>query len=429
MSTEKSVTSEGIPPSLDLGNVEPPNEDSINSLDEAMRAAGIVDAFEDSPAAPEKTSEPAPETPSADAENPAKAQEPETPAEDAEAAQPESIEPKSSDSAELDLDAIQPPADISPRNLVNFNKLREVAKHYKTEASRLPELETRLRELESHQTGIPENIEKELNELRAFRQVFDTENDPEFQREFNEKIGNLDEDILAILRKNGLPEDTEKQLREVGLDQVAPTWWEKSVLEKLSFVDRERVQKRLAERADIHEQKHRELEKFASRREEYLQNSETQRAQEFQNFQSEIYQHVDKLTSNVPWARYREPSKNASEAEIKEVAQHNKIVEELEKNFQEALFPSSAQARAEVAAAAVASTRLASSVQDLATRLQDANGRAEKLQKELDAIRSAGKAPSSRPAARKAASESGDQTKLSDEDAIEQGLLAAESAM
>lgn len=419
---EKPVTNEGIPADLDLGRVEPPTQDSINSLDDAMRAAGLTDPSDEPSVATTPDAEPA--TPAEEPVEPIS--EPKT--DDlAEVPAPESQpEPTPED---LDLDAIQPPQDISPRNLVNFNKLREVAKHYKTEASRAAELEAQVRELQSRQGGLPEDTEKELNELRMFRRVFDTENDPEFQREFNEKIGNLDEDILAILRKNGLPEQTEKQLRETGLDQVAPSWWEKSILEKLSFVDRERIQKRLAERADIHEQKHRELEKFASRREEYLQNSEQQRAQEFQNLQTEIYQHVDKLTESVPWARFREPSPNATPQELKEVEAHNKTVQELEKNFQEALFPSSAQARAEVAAAAVASTRLASSVQDLASRLQESNSKAEKLQKELDAIRSAGKAPSSRPAARKSASEGNDTGKLSDEDAIEQGLLAAESAM
>lgn len=420
MATEKPVTSEGVPAELDLGNVEPPTQDSINSLDDAMRAAGLVDPVDESPSTPNEPEPPAPDP------EPESESQPET----KDLAETPNPEPQSETApADLDLDAIQPPQDISPRNLVNFNKLREVAKHYKTEASRAAELEAQVRELQSRQGGLSEDIEKELNELRMFRRVFDTENDPEFQREFNEKIGSLDEDILAILRKNGLPEQTEKQLRETGLDQVAPSWWEKSILEKLSFVDRERVQKRLAERADIHEQKHRELEKFASRREEYLQNSEQQRMQEFQNLQTEIYQHVDKLTESVPWARFREPSPNATPQEVKEIEEHNKAVQELEKNFQEALFPSSAQARAEVAAAAVASTRLASSVQDLASRLQESNAKAEKLQKELDAIRSAGKAPSSRPATRKAASETNDTGKLSDEDAIEQGLLAAESAM
>ena len=46
MANEKSVTNEGIPQELDLGHVEPPTLDAMNSLDNAMREAGILESGE-----------------------------------------------------------------------------------------------------------------------------------------------------------------------------------------------------------------------------------------------------------------------------------------------------------------------------------------------------------------------------------------------
>jgi hypothetical protein len=306
-----------------------------------------------------------------------------------------------------------------------------MAKHFKTQAQSLPQLQQRLQELEHHNVQVPQDIARELEELRTFRRVFDTENDPEFRKQYEEKISSLDNDVLSILLKNGLPEETAKQIKQVGIDKISPKWWEEAVLSKLSFVDRERIQKRLAERADTLEQRHKEIEKFQQDREVFVQRAQQERVEQFNKTEEAIYDHVDRLTENVPWARYQDIPDNATPEQAKQIEAHNGAVEELERQFVQALFPATPQARAEVAAAAVASTKLASSVQDLSTRLTDANTRADKLQKELEAIRAAGRPPSARQTGTRApaASERPDPLKMSDEDAIEQGLLAAESAL
>jgi len=429
MSAEKPVTSEGVPQELDLGHVEPPTQDNMNSLDEAMRAAGILDPGEEMPetsAAPLSDEKPADQPP---ADEPPVDEKPadEKPAE--EKAPEPSPEDVARELEQIDLDAIQPPADISPRNLVNFDKLRDVARHFKAQASRAAEMEQQLAEVQKNQAQLPEEVLNELTELRLMRKLWDTENDPEFKRQFDEQIGNIDNDVLAILRKNGLPEDTEKQLRQLGLDKVSPKWWEDSVLNKLSFVDQERVRKRLADRADLSENRSKTIEKFQADREAYGQYLQNQQEQQQYQAEQQIFTHVDQMTEKVPWARYQEIPPGAKPDEAKRITEHNKTVEELETRFREALYPQTPQARAEVAAAAVASVKLAESVTDLGSRLQAANERAEKAEKALEAVRAAGKAPSARQGGRKPATESADPNKLSDEDAIEVGLMAAESAM
>jgi|688.fasta_scaffold154475_3 hypothetical protein len=423
MAKQKNVTEEGVPSSLDLGNVETPSQSDLDNLEEAMTAAGITD--EDTPApSPATTSDADTQTdPSAP-----DTQEGLTEGIDSKPVQESEPVIPSNDYDAIDLDRVSAPEDVSPRNLVNFNKLRDVAKHYKTQAAAVPELQQQIASLRNS-ASLPEQYAKELSELRMFKKIFDTENDPEFKQQFDEKVQSLDQDVLAILMKNGLSQETANQIKSAGIDKISPQWWENSIFKKISFVDRERIQKRLAERADVVEQKSKEIERFNQDRETYYARQQEQLVEQQQQLESQIYDHVDVLTAKVPWARYQEIPPNATPDQVKQIESHNLTVQELDKQFQEALYPTTPQSRAEVAAAAVASTRLASSVQDLSKRLTDSNVRAEKLQKELDAIRSAGKSPSARSSSRKASSDGPETGKLSDEDAIEQGLLAAESAL
>lgn len=429
----KSVTDEGVPSELDLGNVESPTEEHLNSLDTALDAAGVFDTPGDGqvpadmpgtkPEPGSGTENATPNDPPASPETP----DPAKPEDPASASQTQDGQQKPPDDiSQIDLDAIKAPEDISPRNLVNFDKLREVAKHYKAEASKVSVLERQVQELQQRAAQPPEEILRELEEHRTFRRIFDTENDPQFKKQFDERVGALDTDVLSILAKNGLPEDTGKKLQEIGLDKVPTTWWEQNVLPKLNFLDRERVQKKLAERADVLEQRQREVERFSLQRDEFIAQQNQQIEQRFSQEQEQIFKHVDVLTKNVPWARYLEAPANATPEQLKDIEAHNKAVNELETQFNEALYPQNPVARAEIAAAAVASVKLASAVDTLQLQVREANSRAEKLQKELDGIRSAGRAPSARPPGRRSASEATDMSKLSDEDAIERGLMEAE---
>jgi hypothetical protein len=418
---EKPVTKEGISAEQDLGHVEPPSLDAMNSLDKAMTEAGITDGvLPDTPPAETPVETPPAETPPAETpvETPVVTPPVETPAETP-------VEtPPNAELEALDLDTIAPPPGVSPKNLVNFNKLREVAKHYKEQASRVTELEQRLAS-----GTVPEDVAKEVEELRNFKRIFDTENDPEFQSHFTAQFEKLDEDVFTLLKRNGLSAEVEADMRKLGLDKIDPKWWEANILSRLSFVDQERVRKRLAERADIADNKSKILDDFHNHRGEYIKRIEESRRVAQEQSNQQVLHHLDQLTANVPWARYRDVPDKATAKEKAEIAEHNKGVKELETRFHEALSPQTPQARAEVAAAAVASIKLADSVRDLSARLTAANERAAKLEKDMEAVRLAGTPPSSRQSARATTVDAPSSSKLSDEDAVEAGLQAAESAM
>ncbi|MCK9587769.1 MAG: hypothetical protein M0Q93_00215 [Terrimicrobiaceae bacterium] len=448
----KGAAEEGVPADLDLGHAETPSENQMQELDAALDEAGVHDV-NTTPAAEAPAEEvpadevpadqviekqaPLTDTPLKDllppgtekpvevpGEKPAEVPA-ETPSEKPVVKKPVDEEPAKENFDDLDLDAIQPPPGVSPRNLVNFNKLREVSKHYKEVAAAIPGLQKQLTELQARGT-VPEEVTKELEDLRNFRKIFDTENDPEFKAQFDGKLEALDTDLLGLLVKNGLPQETADSLKAQGLGTLPAEFWEEQILPKLSFVDRQRIEKRLAERADLSDQKLQAVEKFASQRTEVLAEQEKKQMAAFLADQEKINQHVAAMVKDIPWATPVVIPEKGTKEEKAAAEAHNAEVARLSGALQEALYPATPQARAEIAAAAVASTVLASSVNDLSSRLKAANERAEKLQKDLDAIKSAGKMPTPTKEGRRVTPEVTDTSRMSDDEAIEQGLKAAE---
>jgi len=417
---EKSVTDEGVPSELDLGNVEAPSNDDLNSLDKALDDAGVFNQDNSAQPAANETTQTQPTDPVQPSEGQTT---PDGQQPDQQLDQKDTS--KTEDPSTIDLDKIQPPADISPRNLVNFNKLREVAKHYKEQADKAAQYEQYIDYLKQQQAQPPQELLAELEDHRKFRKIFDAENDPEFQQQFNEKIGTLDSDVINILKKNGLPEETEAKLRAAGLDQVPADWWEENVLPRLNFLDRERVQKKLAERSDVVDAKQKELEKFSSRKDEFFAEQESKMQQFYEQEQNTIHTHLDVMTKELPQARYMEVPANANPEQFAQIKSHNNTVAEMESHFHDALNASTPQDRTEVAMAAVASIYFAKEIDHLQSQLQAATNQSAKFAKELEAIRSAGRTPAPRSGVRKAG-DSIDPLKLSDMDAIEEGLLAAE---
>jgi hypothetical protein len=440
---DPSVT-EGLSPEMDLGNSTQPTADDLQAIDTALDEAGVgtpepvetpepvkpdptkPDPTKPDPAKPDPA-KPDPAKPDPAKPDPTKPAETPDPAKTAEPTPDEVEAQRVKDLEQLDLDTIKPPHGISPKNAVNFTKLREVAKHYKDQAAAIPALEKKIAELSVAPADLTPEVEKELGELRNFRKVFDIENDPDFQKEFNSKLGALDDEVIAILKKNGLPEEAEKQLRAIGVDKADLNWWEKTILPALPFVDRERVQKRLAERADIAEQKSAEIEKFSGKREEVLAERQNNLVKGFEEQQAEIDKHLEQMTANVPWARFQEVPEKTTKEEKKQIEAHNAEVTKMQEHFRAALYPATPKDRAEVAGAAVASIKLASALDFASARVKELTETKDKLQKELDAIKAAGRPPTSRvPGNRVAPSEAKNRAAMPDEDAIEAGLMEAE---
>ena len=424
-----AVTDSIVEPGLSLESIDTPTDEHFNSLEQAMNDAGLGDGLppaQDPPAQdPPAQDPPAQDPPAQDPPVQDPPQDP--PAQDPPAQNPPKEDgEKEKELESLDLDSITPPPNVSPKNLVNFDRLREVAKHFKAKASRVEELEQQLQKVSASGT-LPENVQKELEDHRKFRRIFDAENDPEFIKQHTEKLSAIDGDVISLLRRNGLPESVAEEITKIGVDKVPTAWWEKTILPNLTIVERERLTRRLAERADAVDQRQKQLEIFASQREDYLKQQDEQTQQRYQAEIQEINSHLDSLTKDVPWARPIEITPKMSKEEKKAAEAHNAAVDELQRHFQEALFPKTAKERAEVAAAAAASVRFAQSLDAASKKNEALSAEVTRLQSELDRIKKAGKLPSASSRAKESASLAASQaTVMPNEDAIEQGLREAE---
>lgn len=411
------------------------DSETSNELDGLLDAAGIKDAATEAAAPPVaaatppvETEKPAAETPETTSQAlakelvmeipgrnlPAEEKKPEAATPPVEGAKPEAATPpvvpptpvetkataqgQDKELENLDLDG-PPPASISQKGAANFRNLQAATKMWKgrSEDKERELLQVKEALAKAEKSGLTESIQKELDEARKFRNLFDTEHSPEFKTEFTDKVTEMEETIYRILKNHGLPAEVEEKMRATGFDQMNYDWLNKSLLDKLPQVDRDRILRRMTDRADLMDSRQTFLENKAAERAEFLKNQGTSDKESLTKYNQDIQAHVELMTKDIDWAKPKEIPANATAAERKAIEAHNSQAATYETLFNEALWPETAQARAEVAASAVASVVLSGQVQAL-TQARQADAEAFKVResallKEIEGLKSAGVLP------------------------------------
>ena len=257
------------------------------------------------------------------------------------------VEPK------IDIDpeiaAIEQPRNLSEKNQSNWRKLQETASQYKQQAAEAEVLRQRLSEAEQRKE-IPQDYE----ELKKFRAIFDIKNDPEFKSKYEAPIQSAKESIYGILRKHGAGDEVINSIEEAGgPDKVADSFWKQSAFQKLPLTDSERLKRGLVDVSELKEKQDAEISHAAEHAEEILVQRETQNKEWYGKEVEQIDTYMEEITKDLPWARFVEPLPNATPEQLKQVEDHNKRVGDLATKFNSALWPTTAQERANVAASAV----------------------------------------------------------------------------
>ena len=257
------------------------------------------------------------------------------------------VEPK------IDIDpeiaAIEQPRNLSEKNQSNWRKLQETASQYKQQAAEAEVLRQRLSEAEQRKE-IPQDYE----ELKKFRAIFDIKNDPEFKSKYEAPIQSAKESIYGILRKHGAGDEVINSIEEAGgPDKVADSFWKQSAFQKLPLTDAERLKRGLVDVSELKEKQDVEISHAAEHAEEILTQRETQNKEWYGKEVEQIDTYMEEITKDLPWARFVEPLQNATPEQLKQVEEHNKRVGDLATKFNSALWPTTAQERANVAASAV----------------------------------------------------------------------------
>lgn len=382
-------------PSLDADRIDDDTDAAIDSLlDESIRETEGIE--EESPQAPEPVQQPEPQV-----------AEP--------VAQPTATE------IDPEIASIEQPRNLSEANRNNWRKLQETASIYKRQAQEAEALKQRLEQMEAGQPQIPNDYE----DLKKFRQIFDLQNDSEFKAKYETPIASAKEAIYGILRKHGASDDVINSIEKAGgPDKVDQEWWKANAIDKLPLLDAEVLKDGLKEIHKLSNARQNEIAYASQNLEEFMVKRGEAQLQWYESENNKIYDYVDNLTKEVPWARFLEPSPTATAEEIQQIQKHNERVQDLAGKFESALWPTTSEERANVAAAAVFSHVLVEQLKVEQQARAKAEAQLKKLSEENSKIKGASRMPRSNVSGGSPArgASLADKLKMSSSDAIDFGL-------
>jgi hypothetical protein len=335
--------------------------------------------------------------------------------------QAEPSEPKAEPEVEIDpeIAAIERPRNLSEKNQSNWRKLQETASQYKKQAEEAAILRQKLAETEQ-QVKVPEDYE----ELRKFRAIFDIQNDPEFKSKFDAPIASAKENIYKILKANGASDEVIQSIEKAGgPDKIDQQWWKTNAIDRLPLTEAERLKRNLVDVVDLKEKQQFEIENASQNAEQYYAKKHEEQVNWYHGTVNEIDTYMDQVTKDLPWARFREVPQGATQDQIQEIERHNAAVGSLAEKFNSALWPTTAQDRANVAAAAVFSHVLTEQLRIEQTSKAKMSEQLKKLTEENNRLKNAGRLPRQNVSgSNRIAPNLNDRLRMNSADAIDAGL-------
>jgi hypothetical protein len=325
---------------------------------------------------------------------------------------------------DFDPDLAMPP-NMSEKQQSNWRKLSDRYAAVKKEAAEAAVLRQQLAMAEQRQQ-LPQDYE----ELRRFRQIWDMQNDPGFKSKFEKPISERKERVYDLLRKHKAGEDVIKAIEDAGGPAKVPAdWWYSNAinrLQKTNGLDAKRLETALMEMDDLEQARQKELSNASQNQQEWLQAQEQEMRQVWERESNDISSYVENITKDIPWARYQDIPAGATPEQIQRIQAHNAGVQDLETKYNSALAAHSAMDRASVAAAATLSHVLVPQLQYEQKQNAKLQGELARMQKELAAIKGAGRMPRNQVAGQMPAGGNlSNRLNMSPMDAIDLGLQEA----
>lgn len=279
-----------VEPSIDSSLPVGDNSDSADALDKAFAA---VDNEE---VAPPDNQEPS-DTPDIPEELPAEQTKEQTPVEPAEQPQESDVTktestPRTPETTTEDdpilkaLDAVKLRSDASQKTKDTFANLKQISaeglKSARAEIARIKAEqqqaieEARKAAIEEarKQVALPEETQKELEELRQLRSRVDVESDPQFKKQFDVKLESNYEAVYKELALYGLKESELKVLRKIGETEKIENITEMAA--KLPPASRLKIEAKLLENMSLSDARENALKDARERAQQIWQDREGQ---------------------------------------------------------------------------------------------------------------------------------------------------------
>lgn len=232
-----------------------------------------------------------------------------------------------------DLDTVELPPHTKPKTAESFAKVKFMARERITALQKeRDELKAKHEQAEARAKEVTPEIKKELEELRAFRQKVDVEADPVF-REWDDKVKSNDDMIYSRLKSSGFSEETLKKIQELG--GPANVDWD-AIGDKLPAGLKRYIEGKVFENEDLAERKKQAIEKAKANAAEYLKGRQGELAKGTEQRVKESTAEFEKAKPQLKWL-VKKDTATAKPEEKAFLEAHNKLVEEVEQEVQDAI--------------------------------------------------------------------------------------------
>lgn len=245
-----------------------------------------------------------------------------------------------------DLDSIELPPHTKPKTAESFANVKNLARQkISTLEKERDEFKTKLAEFEKlAKDGLPPEAKKELEELRNFRRGMDVESDPSF-KQFDVTITSNVEAIYSKLAANKFDQTAIEEVKKIGPENVD---WDKLLKDgKISSGLNRFVNGKLFENDDLVEKKKQAIEVAKKNASEFLKTREEETAKGADSYATEANKEwTTDILPKVEWLRVEKIDDKMTPEQKAVAVEHNKLVEEVQKDVKEALADTSPRMKA-----------------------------------------------------------------------------------
>lgn len=257
------------------------------------------------------------------------------------AAEKEAADKAAAAAVKDDFEKVELPPHSKPATAQSFEALKKTAREKVAAAEKeRDELKTQLAAAQA-KPAVDPATEKELEELRQFRQKIDVEADPQF-KEYVEEIGRNETSIFSKLKESGAGDEVLAKIKQIGLKDLN---WE-PVLEKLPPVARRYIENKLASNEDLEEQRTRAIDEAKKNASEFLATREKENLQNELSHRTAAEEHFGKVSVQLPWFKLQKAEANATPEQKAAIEAENKFFLATQKSVKEILADPSPNMRA-----------------------------------------------------------------------------------
>jgi hypothetical protein len=335
-----------------------------------------------------------------------------------------------------ELDAIQQPQMLSPKNKKGWEDLRGLAQTRKVELDELKpkyeQLSTQVQELTQKLQGkeLPDDVKAEVEKLREengrYKALYTNERDPAFVEKYDKALEKNVDGLYSILKNNGATdEDVEKIKKAGGILSMSNKWWNEKVFPHVKPATQGEILQMLAKDEQLKRERQETLDAVPENWKKFEEEQKERGMKAYEADQKVMGEHVTALTKDIPWAKLQEVPATATPEQKAQIEKANTFYKESEARFQSALYPADPRTRVETALAACLAFKYADELEVKDAHISKVEAENARLNEELGKIKTAGITSSAvqAPLAKsKAKSELGTLLDMKSEDAIEAQL-------